>query len=193
MGLETVKPMASLSAGLLARKGAARPGQKYMAEPGLEIPENHRVIRFGGLNDDEDVPAPDVHEPFADNDLSAQHYEAVTEVVAPVVVAPAVIAAPVLVSSFVSDPVVATPVAVLPQVVVTQPKQRRAAGSRSKAAFTLRLDAERHLRLRLLSAHQHRSAQRIILDAVDQLLAETFEPLLASGRLAMSVAKEQCA
>jgi hypothetical protein len=186
MGLETVKPMASLSAGLLARKGAARPGQKYMAEPGLEIPENHRVIRFGALNEDTDVPAPDVHEPFADNDIAA-----VVPVSAPVEAA-------VFVAPVVQETVVAAPVAVLQRPVVAQPvlqepKQRRAAGSRSKAAFTLRLDAERHLRLRLLSAHQHRSAQRIVLDAVDQLLAETFEPLLASGRLAMSVAKEQCA
>ncbi len=175
MGLEISKPVASLSAGLLARKGAARPGQKYMAEPGLEIPENHRVIRFGAIEQSEQddfVPAPDVHEPFADNELPVRSEDALPEptFAAPVFVAPAAV-----------------------KDVIREPRSRRAAGSKPKAAFTLRLDAERHLRLRLLSAHQHRSAQRIVLEAVDRLLLETFEPLLASGRLASSVAKEQAA
>jgi hypothetical protein len=39
-----------------------------------------------------------------------------------------------------------------------------------KAAFTLRLDAERHLRLRLACAVQNRSAQMLVTDALDQLL-----------------------
>ncbi len=41
-----------------------------------------------------------------------------------------------------------------------------------KAAFTLRLDAERHLRLRLLSALVHRSSQQLHLEALDALLAQ---------------------
>lgn len=178
MGLQTAKPVASLSAGLLARKGAARPGQKYMAEPGLEIPENHRVIRFGTPEVDESVPAPDFHEPFADNDLQVAELSADVSAVAVAEVQPAVFT---------------THIETVRVEASREHKPRRAAGSRSKAAFTLRLDAERHLRLRLLSAHQHRSAQRIVLDAVDRLLAETFEPLLASGRLVASVAKEQVA
>ncbi len=45
-------------------------------------------------------------------------------------------------------------------------------GARGKAAFTLRLDPERHLRLRLACAVKHRSAQEIVTEALDQLLAQ---------------------
>jgi hypothetical protein len=49
--------------------------------------------------------------------------------------------------------------------------QRAAPGSKAKAAFTLRLDPDRHLKLRLACAVNGRSAQQIVTDAVDQLLA----------------------
>ena len=39
-----------------------------------------------------------------------------------------------------------------------------------KAAFTLRLDAERHLKLRLASAVTGRSAQQIVCQALDDFL-----------------------
>ena len=42
--------------------------------------------------------------------------------------------------------------------------------ARAKAAFTLRLDPERHLRLRLACAVDHRSAQQIVTEALDQYL-----------------------
>ena len=41
----------------------------------------------------------------------------------------------------------------------------------AKAAFTLRLDSQRHLKLRLACAVGGRSAQQIVTDALDQLLA----------------------
>jgi hypothetical protein len=43
-------------------------------------------------------------------------------------------------------------------------------GEGRKAAFTLRLDAARHLRLRLACAVQNRSAQTLVTDALDQWL-----------------------
>ncbi len=43
-------------------------------------------------------------------------------------------------------------------------------GSKGKAAFTLRLDPERHLKLRLACAVDGRSAQQLVTDALDQLL-----------------------
>lgn len=49
---------------------------------------------------------------------------------------------------------------------------RAAPGSGPKAAFTLRLDAARHLRLRLACALTGRSAQMLVTDAVDKLLAD---------------------
>jgi hypothetical protein len=53
-----------------------------------------------------------------------------------------------------------------------QPKPRSAPGTGSKAAFTLRLDPSRHLKLRLACAVNGRSAQQLVTDAVDRLLSE---------------------
>jgi hypothetical protein len=50
-------------------------------------------------------------------------------------------------------------------------KPRSAAGSKAKAAFTLRLAPERHLKLRLACALSGRSAQMLVTDALDALLA----------------------
>jgi hypothetical protein len=52
------------------------------------------------------------------------------------------------------------------------PKPRSAPGLKAKAAFTLRLDPERHLKLRLACAVKGRSAQMLVTDAVDRLLAD---------------------
>ncbi|MEO8547336.1 MAG: hypothetical protein ABI422_03100 [Sphingomicrobium sp.] len=50
------------------------------------------------------------------------------------------------------------------------PSPRAAPGSKGKAAFTLRLDPARHLRLRLACAVGGRSAQLLVTDALDALL-----------------------
>ncbi len=47
---------------------------------------------------------------------------------------------------------------------------RRSAEKSKKAAFTLRLDTERHLRLRLASAMTRRSAQSLVIEALDAFL-----------------------
>ena len=41
-----------------------------------------------------------------------------------------------------------------------------------RAAFTLRLDAKRHLKLRLASTVKNRSAQQLVTAALDKYLAE---------------------
>ena len=51
------------------------------------------------------------------------------------------------------------------------PRPRSAPGSKAKAAFTLRLDQERHLKLRLACAVDGRSAQMLVTQALDELLA----------------------
>lgn len=48
---------------------------------------------------------------------------------------------------------------------------RSRAGAKAKAAFTLRLDPERHLKLRLACAVRSHSAQQLVTRALDQLLA----------------------
>lgn len=47
---------------------------------------------------------------------------------------------------------------------------RTARATKEKAAFTLRLDAERRLRLRLAAALTGRSAQQLVTDAIDTML-----------------------
>jgi hypothetical protein len=63
-------------------------------------------------------------------------------------------------------PVVAAP------SIVPMPRARAVAGGRPKAAFTLRLDADRHLKLRLVCAVTHRSAQQIVTEALDAFLSQ---------------------
>jgi hypothetical protein len=64
----------------------------------------------------------------------------------------------------------AKPVAIAAPAPRRSPRPRAAAGSKAKAAFTLRLDPERHLKLRLACAVGGRSAQQLVTDALDQLL-----------------------
>ena len=61
-------------------------------------------------------------------------------------------------------------------IAETAPKRKSALKQGKRAAFTLRLDAERHLKLRLAATMQSCSAQQLVTDALDQLLAE-FEDL----------------
>ncbi len=51
-------------------------------------------------------------------------------------------------------------------------KSREAASPKDRAAFTLRLDAKRHLKLRLASTVKNRSAQQLVTAALDKYLAE---------------------
>ena len=51
-------------------------------------------------------------------------------------------------------------------------RPRAAPGSKAKAAFTLRLEPARHLKLRLACAVTGRSAQQLVTDALDQLLGD---------------------
>jgi hypothetical protein len=67
------------------------------------------------------------------------------------------------------------PVVVIPQraaepVPARVHRPRASPGSKGKAAFTLRLDPSRHLKLRLACAVNGRSAQQLVTDALDQLL-----------------------
>ncbi|WP_037501185.1 hypothetical protein [Sphingomonas jaspsi] len=76
-------------------------------------------------------------------------------------------ATPTFVAPAAIVPVAPAPVAATP----VRPRRPRAApGSKGKAAFTLRLDSSRHLKLRLACAVTGRSAQQLVTDALDQLL-----------------------
>jgi len=187
------KPFASLSSGLLARKGAARPAMK---------PQGFGQMGGGNLEDlgwndmgfeppkPTDAPRDATHDAFGDDVVEhpRAHPTGLTPVGSPVHDQQAEIE-----DRFVSDEVdddvddtaelyedqaevaEAAPLAVVMPIstpaVKRAPQPRSVAGSKGKAAFTLRLDPPRHLKLRLACAVDGRSAQQIVTDALDRLLA----------------------
>ena len=216
------KPFASLSSGLLARKGAARPAMRPQGfgqvgngledlgwnDMGFEPPKPTEVARdpdhdafgddvvehprahptgltpvhspvhsqqaeiedrFGVADEAEDedsqerfgvedgAGSEDIEDSLGAGDGAGQ--DEIDETAEPY--EPQAIEAPA------RTPVV-LPVA--PAVPRRAPRPRSAPGSKGKAAFTLRLDPNRHLRLRLACAVDGRSAQQLVTDALDQML-----------------------
>ncbi|MDO7841228.1 hypothetical protein [Sphingomonas immobilis] len=159
------RPMGSLSATLLARKGQARPAMR---------PQGFGAFGHPPVGEDDlgwndmgaDVPAPVAVVPpvLVQREALKEEFEAPVEtVVEPVAeVAPEpVFEAPAPVIE------VARPV-ISPEMAATIGHGARAKNPRS--AFTLRLDRERHLRLRLASAVQGVSAQALVTEALDAFL-----------------------
>jgi predicted HicB family RNase H-like nuclease len=66
-------------------------------------------------------------------------------------------------------------------------ERRSALADGRRAAFTLRVDAERHLKLRLACTLSGRSAQQLVTEALDQLL----DSLPDVAELAANVAKKR--
>ncbi|WP_267380608.1 MULTISPECIES: hypothetical protein [unclassified Sphingomonas] len=147
------KPLASLSSGLLARKGQARPAMRPQGGSFAATADDLGWNDMGAP-----VPIPPV--------LVAR--EALQEEFAEPAPAPA--AAPQAPPTIASD----APVAVKPVSLATAARIGREAAAKtakgSKAAFTLRLDADRHLRLRLASAVANQSSQALVAQALDAFL-----------------------
>jgi hypothetical protein len=215
------KAFASLSSGLLARKGAARPAMRPQGfgqgggsledlgwdDMGFEPPRaavtalrDEKHDAFGDELEEQPLRNPlaaltpvqtsaqspvhsqhaeiadrlgDPGEDYSDEgeeeaDETAELYEpevaleSTPEVVEPSVVRPVVVPMP-------------APVAAPAQGALAAPRRsvtpRAAPGSKARAAFTLRLDPERHMKLRLACAIGGRSAQMLVTDALDALLA----------------------
>jgi hypothetical protein len=199
MSMSEPKPFASLSSGLLARKGAAKPAMRPQGFGHLGAsPEDLGWNDMGyGLVDGEPIevdlpehvpssisaltPAPRPEELGPEGYVDGQEYDEETGEIEEESLAGARL--PVadqhlaLQASFPPQPIEApTPVRLASQVsrpadVVPLPRRpRQAAGLKEKAAFTLRLDRERHLKLRLACAIKHRSAQQIVSEALDKYL-----------------------
>ncbi len=217
------KAFASLSSGLLARKGGARPAMRPQGfggqtgagledlgwnDMGFEPPKPanlpERDAEHDGFGDE--VPEQPLRNPLAaltpvqspvhsqhaeianrlsdrgedysdegeeeeEADETAELYEAAvsTEAVRPNV------------ETLAAEPVLVEPVAAPIAIAVAAPVRaaaprrsltpRAAPGSKARAAFTLRLDPERHMKLRLACAVGGRSAQLLVTDALDALLA----------------------
>lgn len=177
------RPFASLSPGLLARKGAARPAMRPQLLP-LSA-DDQRRMGFGaaapssGFQDLEAFDADDL----GWNDLGE---EAPPQAIVPTAAPEPEAAAPTAeVIAIAADPL---PEPAQPEVlrriesladVLKVPADAAAANRRErgialkegrKAAFTLRLDAPRHLRLRLACTIDNRSAQQIVVEALDRFL-----------------------
>lgn len=156
------KPFASLSPSLLARKGAARPAMRTQLQPMRQFHEaTAREMDDLGWNDmghDQEPIAPEAAE-------------------AP----PIAVEAEVVSLKVAAQPEAPVHSQAVPEVVRQQEELAQRVGKASRrsalsegrrAAFTLRLDRERHLKLRLACTVSNRSAQQIVTEALDRLIAE---------------------
>ncbi len=161
--MNDARPYASLSSGLLARKGAAKPAMRPQGYTGFEdlgwndmgqaqadvadyTPE-HVPSSISAL-----TPLPRGDEPAvtAQQRAIAEHFDAEDDAVE-----------------------VEAPAAPAPRKakVLALPKRPATVSAGRKAAFTLRLDPDRHLKLRLACAVTGRSAQQLVTGALDEFLA----------------------
>ncbi len=199
------KPLASLSAGLLARKGGARPAMRRQplgSGPGPLAGTGYDDLGWNdmGYDVDPDQSAEPAHmvdlKPLLTGSVLAHNVEAehaVDESADHAIAETAFAAEPD--ESFVPEvPEIVRQqeslidrVAAVARKVEQRPapkaKAPRALRAREKAAFTLRLDAERHLRLRLASAVTNRSAQLILTDLLDEYLSSLPEIDAMASRL----------
>lgn len=216
------KPFASLSSGLLARKGTAKPAMRPQgfgqfgasledlgwndmghasqaaqpAHPTFEEPEIERspspisaltpMLPGNEADEEEFEPAPPVVEQqraaiaasFAQPEVEIEPEEEAEEeqpVLAtkarkPLIETEVEIEQPAeeaeAIEAEAEMPSEPAPVVKLPSRQPSKAEQ----SARAKAAFTLRLEAERHLKLRLACAVTGRSAQQLVTEALDQLL-----------------------
>ena len=170
------KPLASLSSSLLARKGQAKPAMRPQGFASFGFGSNgHHAHEDLGWNDMGHDPAPAPAPVTADivPIVAVQPVETPSEV--PVVVRQQEELqrewAPVSHQAVSHAPVAHQPSAPQPVPPEFAERAKRAApGSKGKAAFTLRLDPDRHLRLRLACAVAHKSAQALVVAALDAFL-----------------------
>lgn len=177
------KPFASLGPTLLARKGSAKPAMRpQMATLGSF--ERAIMQPVQDLNDD--LGWNDMGEGHVDGSYDPVHpldgYSA--DVLAlntgePIGRAPAANTSnPDLLMPAVrqQQEEIARKVAAAPATTNARKKlpvaRRSALDEGRRAAFTLRVDAERHLKLRLACTMQNISAQQIVTEALDRLLSE---------------------
>lgn len=147
--------LAALSSGLLARKGQAKPAMRPQGFAGYTAP-----VEDLGWND-------------MGSGQGDWHVASVTPIALQPEPQPEPVAElpPVLVARAELAAKVEPPIAIRTVSVATATRIKRETARTTKAAFTLRLDAERHLRLRLAGAVTGRSAQSLMTDALDALIA----------------------
>jgi hypothetical protein len=178
--MNEARPFASLSGSLLARKGGAKPAMRP------------RPLSTESMLDD--LGWDDMGDAF---DAPTQHVPSSISALTPAPKAPREDVTPVhvqqrsLASHFEPEETVEVegeeeaprPVAIKLNVSAKSGRAKAAATEGKKAAFTLRLDADRHLRLRLANALTGKSSQQLVTAALDAFL----ESLPEVGTLARHV------
>ncbi|WP_379547959.1 hypothetical protein ACFCW2_02565 [Qipengyuania sp. DSG2-2] len=174
----TETSFASLSPTLLARKGGAKPAMRPQIAPVHGESPNGGAALAANL---EDLGWNDMGEPH-ETDQPTDGHAGLTPEPAPQPAKPSVVAV-----SPAEAPMPVPPVKQQIEELATRiasndspenrdapaAKPRRSAASRGKrAAFTLRLDSDRHLKLRLASTIRGRSAQALVTEALDKLLGD---------------------
>ena len=183
------KPIASLSPTLLARKGAARPAMRPQWQP------------LSNYSNEVPLPPAEPLEDLGWNDMGEAHEDEAEPVVVafgapdetfdqPLTTGvPEVVRQQDALAGQVADPdpvafaePLAEPPALIPlaahryargvPAAAERPERRPALADGRRAAFTLRVDESRHLKLRLACTMQGRSAQQIVTEALDRLLDE---------------------
>ena len=199
--LNGAKPFASLSPTLLARKGAARPAMRPQLTPLGHFSENPALVPVEddlGWNDMGHGHDHAAHDHMAHDQSGHDHNEGeVVAFAAPHAVpaayepqaapaVPEVVRQREAAAQRVAAPVPAPTLATIIPIKSAAPRRCALTDGR-RAAFTLRLDGERHLKLRLACTLANRSAQQLLTEALDSLLDGVPEV----GSLAAQVAKRR--
>ncbi|WP_033921324.1 hypothetical protein [Sphingomonas sp. 37zxx] len=161
----SAKPIASLSSGLLARKGQAKPAMRPQG-----------LMGYNSLAEDlgwNDMGSPAPAEPIASATQPDPHPP----------VPPVLRQREALAQEVVPFAPVESPVSRAVSANTVARMAREVTAKKTKAAFTLRLEADRHLRLRLASAVRNQSAQMLMIQALDAFLATVPEVEVLASQL----------
>jgi len=199
------KPFASLSSGLLARKGAAKPAMRPQGfgSFGSSLEDlgwndmGHGPASLHDINEAQDLPE---HVPSSIEALTpapggrthseppavVEQQRALEARLAPAAEPEpeAALEAPVEPEAKPEAPAPSEARVVKLPRSPAAPARASATAVRAKAAFTLRLDPERHLKLRLACALSRRSAQQLVTEALDNFLDSLPELEALSGAAA---------
>lgn len=147
------KPFASLTPTLLARKGGAKPAMRPQLTP---LPQFHEAT----ARQFDDLGWNDMGDDASDGEATQQQSAQIVPIGS---------AAP----AEAKKPEVLRQRETAAKSISRGEKQRRSAlADGRRAAFTLRMDSDRHLQLRLACTVSNRSAQQIVTEALDRLLSE---------------------
>jgi len=155
---------ASLSPTLLARKGGAKPAMR---------PQHAALASMQNAGPMEQ-PEPEALEDLGWNDMGdGEHVTAEVFQLTPMPQADQLAELEPQVESPARRPVLEQQQQIAERLVISSVAKRPPAKERaSRAAFTLRLDADRHLKLRLATTIKGVSAQALVTEALDALLGD---------------------